>query len=292
MSSSSIHIIPIQSSLHPLCSLSIQSVPLLRYIIYVTRIIPTAAIHPLFWTNAVPNLNETPLGIETWETLAGTLSSLEKALKQLGIKAGAYFMTAPFHSQVSITSAVFHFGFPEPAMREWLESNTFANDPVPDFVANAGEVMTWTEIVAKVKIPKEQRHFMKLLLGHGLRDSIVVPLFGPNQRDSVAVCMFDAMLGNKHDDLISEIVITLRRAHYKICLLVIRDHSRKIKLSKRESEVLHWIARGKSNPDIATILGISAETIDTYVRRLYPKLGVHDRVTAVAEGIARGLVLL
>ena len=52
------------------------------------------------------------------------------------------------------------------------------------------------------------------------------------------------------------------------------------------------MARGKSNPDIATILGISAETVDTYVRRLYPKLGVHDRVTAVAEGIARGLVLL
>ena len=133
---------------------------------------------------------------------------------------------------------------------------------------------------------------MKLLLDHGLRDSIVVPLFGPNQRDSVAVCMFDAPVKNKHDDLIGEIVIALRRAHYKICLLVIRDHARKIKLSKRESEVLHWMARGKSNPDIATILGISAETVDTYVRRLYPKLGVHDRVTAVAEGIARGLVLL
>ena len=177
-------------------------------------------------------------------------------------------------------------------MSEWLESNAFANDPVPDFVAKAGEVMTWEEVIAKVKIPKPQRHFIKLLFSHGLRGSIVVPLFGPNRRDSVAVCMFDVSVKNKHDALIGEIVITLRRAHYKICLLVIRDHARKIKLSKRESEVLHWMARGKSNPDIATILGISAETVDTYVRRLYPKLGVHDRVTAVAEGIARGLVLL
>ena len=246
----------------------------------------------LLRTDIVPKLQDTPLGIENWETLPDTLSALEEALKSLGVKAATYFMTAPFHSQVSNTSAVFHFGFPESAMSEWLESNAFANDPVPDFVAKAGEVMTWEEVIAKVKIPKPQRHFIKLLFSHGLRGSIVVPLFGPNRRDSVAVCMFDVPVKNKHDALIGEIVITLRRAHYKICLLVIRDHARKIKLSKRESEVLHWMARGKSNPDIATILGISAETVDTYVRRLYPKLGVHDRVTAVAEGIARGLVLL
>ncbi len=240
----------------------------------------------------MPKSQDTPLGIESWETLPDTLSALEEALKSARVKAATYFMTAPFHSQVSNTSAVFHFGFPELAMSEWLESKAFADDPVPDFVAKAGEVMTWAQVVAKVKIPKEQRHFMKLLLDHGLRDSIIVPLFGPNQRDSVAVCMFGEPLGDQSDDLISEIVTTLRRAHYKICLLFIRDHMRKIKLSKRESEVLHWMARGKSNPDIATILGISAETVDTYVRRLYPKLGVHDRVTAVAEGIARGLVLL
>jgi DNA-binding CsgD family transcriptional regulator len=240
----------------------------------------------------MPNLQDAPLGIESWQTLPDILGALESALKSFGVKAACYFMTAPFHSQVSIKSTVFHFGFPEPTMSEWLASETFANDPVPDFVAKRGEVMTWAEVTAQVTIPKAQQHFMKLLFDHGLRDSIIVPLFGPNQRDSIAICMFSEPVGDKSNDQIRNIVRTLRGAHYRICLLVIRDHMRKIKLSKRESEVLHWMARGKSNPEIAIIIGISAETVDTYVRRLYPKLGVHDRVTAVAEGIARGLILL
>ena len=251
-----------------------------------------AAECQLFWTKDVPNLSETPLGIESWETLAGTLSALEEALRQLGVKAGAYFMTAPFHSQVSCKSVISHFGFPKDVMNEWLASKAFTNDPVPDFVEKAGEVMTWQQVIAQVKIPTEQKHYMKMLFEHGLRDSIIVPLFGPNQHDSIAICMFGDLLGDGNEDLIRNIVTALRRAHYKISLLIERDHSKKIKLSRRESEVLHWMARGKSNPDIATILGISAETVDTYARRLYPKLGVHDRVSAVFEGIARGLVLL
>jgi DNA-binding CsgD family transcriptional regulator len=236
--------------------------------------------------------DEAPLGIESWDTLADTLSALEGALKPFGIKACAYFMTAPFHSQVSRKSAIFHFGFPEPSMSEWLASDAFENDAVPDFVEQAGEVMTWKQVLARVKIPHEQKQRMELLFEHGLRDSIIVPLFGPNQRDSIAVCMFGDLLGDDSSDLIGNVVTVLRRAHYKICLLIARDLYKKIKLSKRESEVLHWIARGKSNSDIAAILCISADTVDTYVRRLYAKLGAHDRITAVFEGLGRGLVLL
>jgi len=52
-------------------------------------------------------------------------------------------------------------------------------------------------------------------------------------------------------------------------------------LSRRESEVLSWVSRGKTNSDIGEILGISRRTVDTLLSRTYQKLGVENRTAAV-----------
>jgi DNA-binding NarL/FixJ family response regulator len=56
-------------------------------------------------------------------------------------------------------------------------------------------------------------------------------------------------------------------------------------LTKRESEVLLWLARGKSNRDIAQILNVSYRTIDKHLEQIYPKLGVEARTAAVAMAV-------
>ncbi len=61
-------------------------------------------------------------------------------------------------------------------------------------------------------------------------------------------------------------------------------------LSAREREVLQWIARGKSNAAIAAILGCSVHTVDTHVRRIFAKLDVSDRITAVVRAVGAGIV--
>ena len=54
-------------------------------------------------------------------------------------------------------------------------------------------------------------------------------------------------------------------------------------LSVREREVLQWLAAGKTNPEIALILDIGAETVKTYVGRVFVKLGVSSRAQATAK---------
>jgi DNA-binding CsgD family transcriptional regulator len=61
-------------------------------------------------------------------------------------------------------------------------------------------------------------------------------------------------------------------------------------LSDREAEVLGWIAAGKSNTDIGTILGISAETVRTYTQRIYMKLDAYDRTSAVVRALKLGVL--
>jgi DNA-binding CsgD family transcriptional regulator len=51
-------------------------------------------------------------------------------------------------------------------------------------------------------------------------------------------------------------------------------------LTPREAEVLFWIAQGKSNPDIATIVGAAVRTVHKHVENIFRKLGCETRAAA------------
>ena len=51
-------------------------------------------------------------------------------------------------------------------------------------------------------------------------------------------------------------------------------------LTEREAEVLLWVAQGKSNADIAIILGMAEKTVKRHLSNLFPKLGVESRNAA------------
>ena len=53
-------------------------------------------------------------------------------------------------------------------------------------------------------------------------------------------------------------------------------------LSRRETEVLKWVAEGKRDGEIAIILGISPRTVNHHVQRVCSKLGVETRTAAAA----------
>jgi DNA-binding CsgD family transcriptional regulator len=57
-------------------------------------------------------------------------------------------------------------------------------------------------------------------------------------------------------------------------------------LTARESEVLEWVAAGKSDAQIGAILNISPRTVGKHLQHLYEKLGVESR-TAAAMRVAR-----
>jgi DNA-binding NarL/FixJ family response regulator len=59
-------------------------------------------------------------------------------------------------------------------------------------------------------------------------------------------------------------------------------------LTAREAEVLDLICRGMSNLEIAEELYVSVNSVKTYVRQIYQKIGVARRAQAVAWGLANG----
>jgi two-component system, NarL family, response regulator len=63
-------------------------------------------------------------------------------------------------------------------------------------------------------------------------------------------------------------------------------------LTPREVAVLELVAKGLSNSEIGAALSVSAGTIKTHLKRIYPKLGVGDRTAAALAAVQRGIVTL
>lgn len=56
-------------------------------------------------------------------------------------------------------------------------------------------------------------------------------------------------------------------------------------ITPREAEVLLWIAQGKSNADISTILGCAENTVKVHTARIFEKLGIENRNAASLKAI-------
>ena len=63
-------------------------------------------------------------------------------------------------------------------------------------------------------------------------------------------------------------------------------------LTGREIEVLHQVAGGNRNRDIAEKLFITEETVKVHIKHIMEKLGAADRTQAVAIGVRRGIIHL
>jgi two-component system nitrate/nitrite response regulator NarL len=62
------------------------------------------------------------------------------------------------------------------------------------------------------------------------------------------------------------------------------------KLSDREWEILRLLAQGQRNEGIAAALFISPQTVQTHVRNVLGKLGVHSKLEAVALAVKHGQI--
>jgi DNA-binding CsgD family transcriptional regulator len=56
-------------------------------------------------------------------------------------------------------------------------------------------------------------------------------------------------------------------------------------LTPRAAETLLWLAQGKTNSDIATILGITESTVKKHVQEIFEKLGVETRGAATLRAL-------
>ena len=91
-------------------------------------------------------------------------------------------------------------------------------------------------------------------------------------------------------ELVGAIEARLRRAERQATREFNPDFSSsepllKLGLTPRAAEALLWLAQGKTNADIATILGITESTVKKHVQEMFDKLGVETRGAAAVRAL-------
>jgi DNA-binding NarL/FixJ family response regulator len=91
-------------------------------------------------------------------------------------------------------------------------------------------------------------------------------------------------------DLVRAIATRLRRAEQQVNREFKPDFSSfepllALGLTPRAAEALLWLAQGKTNSDIATILGITESTVKKHVQEMFEKLGVETRGAATVRAL-------
>lgn len=181
-------------------------------------------------------------------------------------------------------------GFPEDWVKRYVAEKLYKIDPIPKYAAIRSQPFWWSELDGDPALTADEQRYMDMLLDADLGDGLAIPLFGPNGRNGYAGVGF----GKNHKLITTFEVARLQNAaqlaHQRYCTLLMQKKAEDISLSAREKEILTWIVQGKSNSVIGDILGISGYTVDTYVRRIFGKLGVSSRVAAALRALAIGLV--
>ncbi len=219
---------------------------------------------------------------------------VRSAARDYGAVRHSYHFTPIFNSQTSAETVVDSSGYPPQWISLYQDQSFRAHDPIPDHVMRKGELLHWSTAIAETMAEganENVERYFQAMKDSGLVHGVGIPVFGPRNRNAYMSFGFDEPLTENDDDRCSALRAIAQAAHTRICLLLDR-RSGTIILSTREREVLEWIARGKSNTDIAEILQISPDTIATYVKRLFLKLDARDRVGATIKALRLGLIRL
>lgn len=88
----------------------------------------------------------------------------------------------------------------------------------------------------------------------------------------------------------------LARAHMACCYALNQffaacgGRSSRDPLSERERECLLWVSEGKTTDEVALILGVSSNTVNSYVAHAIQKFGASNRAMAIATAIRSGII--
>ncbi|MEM6748638.1 MAG: LuxR family transcriptional regulator [Pseudomonadota bacterium] len=207
----------------------------------------------------------------------------------IGGKMMSYHHIPPFGAEDhGAELTVIAHGFPEDWVQRYRGERLYRDDPIPRYALQTAKPFWWSDATDFPSLTKRERRYLKVLEEAKLGDGLALPVYGPNGRDGYASLGFGLTRPELSAVAMRRVQWACQVAHERYCQLLCDETKERVTLSPREQEILSWVARGKSNSVIAQIIGISANTVDTYMRRIYAKLHVVDRVTAALRAVAIG----
>ncbi len=134
------------------------------------------------------------------------------------------------------------------------------------------------------------KYFQEILHPLGLKYEVTILHDTPlGQRLGISLARTEVDYSDAELELLNRLGSHLQRAfHHTQTLAQLHNAQgraaawRDVTLTPRESEILRWVATGRTNGDIAQLLGVGSATVKTHLEHIFQKLGVKNRAAATA----------
>ncbi|MGH7155991.1 MAG: helix-turn-helix transcriptional regulator [Acetobacteraceae bacterium] len=178
---------------------------------------------------------------------------------------------------------------------DWLalyqQNNIFADDPV---IAEARRRLTpfmWGELERSGRLSRDAEAVFALGRSYGWADGLAVPIHGPAGYEGVVSLAARRPLA----------LNAREHAVLRAMALAVHDRCREAEgfgkqsqplaqLTERELECMQWIAAGKSEKQVAGLVGISQPTVHFHIERAKKKLKIRNRTEAIALLVLQGSI--
>lgn len=175
--------------------------------------------------------------------------------------------------------------------RDWITRYRTEEYKHKDLVMKAAKSTSvpflWRDLAANSNLSSTEQQIFDEAADIGMEEGMTIPIHVPSRPTAVvSVSGADPDFSSDSMHAIHLAAIYLHDATTRLARFRARkDALLQNSLSQREQECLRWVASGKSDYDISTIIGISRSTVHFHVESAKKKYGVATRVQAVVRAI-------
>ncbi|MGB9153677.1 MAG: LuxR family transcriptional regulator [Alphaproteobacteria bacterium] len=214
-----------------------------------------------------------------------------KAIGQLGFDKYTYSLCAK-SAQLKLGKHAGLVGnYPQEWMDHYNKNSCIDYDPVYKKSIIYREAFPWSKFDS-IPLSKREKAIMDGRREVGLRNGVSALIRGP-LGELVGVSVANGGPEEPIDqNKLSRLFVLMQQFHLRfIDLMSSPLVLPRIEISDREKEVLVWASRGKSNGDIASIIGVSKKTVEFHFSSIFKKLQVNSRVLAILQGMYLRLIV-
>ncbi len=226
--------------------------------------------------------------IQDADGLAATLSVLSRFIELYGFER-IYLGQLVNPAAVAPRDRLYLSDWPEELQAERRSQMAILQDPIARCALSARRPFGWKE--AHARATREGQKIIDMVHNYGITDGIMFPMHAID-RPIGGVSLGAGERVDLSATQILELEIVCQAAYYQLeSAYGPFPYQKLAELTRRESECVGLAAAGKSNWEIATILGIQEDTVKKTLRRAGEKFGTVNRTHLVATAIRTGRIL-
>jgi DNA-binding CsgD family transcriptional regulator len=217
----------------------------------------------------------------------------ERTIKDQGFKFYTYNITKV--AGLGDHTPVFTTSYPTEWVQRYLSENYYTIDPLVLEGPRRRLPFLWSDVAQPTELTRKQGQLYSEAADLGILNGMTIPIHGRDGEYAAINLIPDGTLKEQKETMAvqrhaAHLIALYYHAHSGVSLLEQRLEKLTTSLTPRETEILTWIARGKSSWEVSQILSVSERTILFHIDNAKRKMGVSSRTHLVVRAAMEGLI--